>query len=172
MGAYGLAGSLSGTMHSCMTWWRTFTAAYGTKFVMYLVFGQHFLKGVLAGGGTGGLLVIKVTTSRSRLVRRPSVSLAYACPPTARLPPLTAQLAHPQATRAVLPPWPSTGPGLHRIGPRRHHQGCLLCRSCLTLVAKAWAGNDQRPPACVWIPQDRLHHGLRNPFHRVNGATR
>jgi hypothetical protein len=24
------------------------------------MFGQHFLKGVLAGGGTGGLLVIRV----------------------------------------------------------------------------------------------------------------
>jgi len=40
-------------------WWGRLTDAYGAKFVLYLMFGQHFLKGVLAGGGTGGLLVIR-----------------------------------------------------------------------------------------------------------------
>eukprot|EP00193_Tetraselmis_chui_P006517 CAMPEP_0177766270 /NCGR_PEP_ID=MMETSP0491_2-20121128/8439_1 /TAXON_ID=63592 /ORGANISM="Tetraselmis chuii, Strain PLY429" /LENGTH=590 /DNA_ID=CAMNT_0019282681 /DNA_START=386 /DNA_END=2155 /DNA_ORIENTATION=- len=40
-------------------WWRRLTGTYGSHFVVYLMFGQHFLKGVLAGGGTGGLLVIR-----------------------------------------------------------------------------------------------------------------
>mmetsp|Transcript_39767 Transcript_39767/g.112843 ORF Transcript_39767/g.112843 Transcript_39767/m.112843 type:complete len:606 (-) Transcript_39767:97-1914(-) len=50
---------LAAALRSCSTWWNILTGAYGNKFVLYLMFGQHFLKGVLTGGGSGGLMVIK-----------------------------------------------------------------------------------------------------------------
>eukprot|EP01052_Picozoa_sp_SAG31_P010899 SAG31_NODE_606_length_13607_cov_17.509846_8_plen_117_part_00 len=63
-------------------WHRDLAAVFGWKFIAFIGFGMHVIKGLLAGGGSSGMLVIQrsIYVSKGVQARRKQVRSAEFVP--------------------------------------------------------------------------------------------